>query len=53
MTWSGYRQVVFELLRNRQFVDGSWRGTVGPVYTTAAALIVLQLDNAAVPIYQR
>jgi hypothetical protein len=29
------------------------QGYIGPVYTTALNLIILQLDNAALPIYQR
>ncbi len=34
--------------------DGSWtQGYIGPVYTTAINLTILQLDNAALPIYQR
>jgi hypothetical protein len=32
----------------------SWQqGYVGPVYTTALNLIILQLENAYLPIYQR
>ena len=29
------------------------QGYIGPVYTTALNLIILQLDNACLPIYQR
>ena len=29
------------------------QGYVGPIYTTAINLIILQLDNACLPIYQR
>jgi hypothetical protein len=33
---------------------GYWnQGYIGPVYTTALNLIILQLDNACLPIYQR
>src|SRR5206468_856642 len=32
----------------------TWRqGYIGPVYTTASNLTILQLDNGALPIYQR
>ena len=34
--------------------DGSWsQGYIGTVYTTAINLTILQLDGAALPIYQR
>ena len=37
-----------------QDADGSWTGGhVGPVFITAVYLTILQLDNAALPIYQR
>ena len=29
------------------------QGYIGPIYTTALNLIILQLDNACLPIYQR
>jgi hypothetical protein len=39
---------------NKQNKDGSCTGTpVGQVYTTSCYLTVLQLDNGALPIYQR
>ena len=34
--------------------DGSWSGGyIGPVFTTATYLTVLQLENGNLPIYQR
>jgi hypothetical protein len=34
--------------------DGSWSGGhVGPAFITPVYLTILQLDNAALPIYQR
>jgi hypothetical protein len=34
--------------------DGNWIGTpIGPVYTTACYLTILQLEKAALPFYQR
>jgi squalene cyclase len=54
LTWSKYRKEFFEFLANKQNKDGSWTGTpVGQVYTTCCYLTVLQLDNGALPIYQR
>lgn len=52
--WSRYREVMFDSLVRTQSADGSWNsGSVGPVYTTALYLTILQLDKAALPIYNR
>jgi hypothetical protein len=58
LTWSGYRANLFDQLLRTQNADGSWTGgggfgSVGPVYTTAMYLTIMQLDRAALPIYQR
>jgi hypothetical protein len=54
MTWSKYRKATFDNLLHSQGADGSWNGGhVGPVFITAVHLSILQLDNAALPIYQR
>lgn len=54
LKWSRYREVVFETLKNRQASDGSWGGNwVGPVFSTAVNLVILQLDKAVLPIFQR
>jgi len=54
LKWSRYREIVFEYLANKQSPDGSWNsGAVGPVYSTALHLIIMQLDKANLPIYQR
>ena len=43
-----------ELMKMGDETVAFWKqGMVGPVYTTALNLIILQLDNAALPIYQR
>jgi hypothetical protein len=53
LTWSKYRQVVFDYIASNQASDGSWtQGHIGPVFTTACHLTILQLDNAVLPIYQ-
>ena len=60
-TWRSYRdQVRRKLLREAKEVPlpsgmgYHWaQGYIGPVYTTALNLIMLQLDNACLPIYQR
>jgi len=52
--WSAYRAKVYRQLLDEQTGDGSWRqGYVGSVYATALNLAILQLDKAALPIYQR
>lgn len=43
-----------ELMKVGDETIAYWKqGMVGPVYTTALNLIILQLDNACLPIYQR
>jgi hypothetical protein len=58
MTWSKYRDNTFDFLAKRQSSDGSWSGSgswgyIGPVYATAMALTIMQLDKATLPLYQR
>ena len=53
-TWEEYRDQINAKLLAEQSPDGSWsQGYIGPVYTTAINLTILQLENAALPIYQR
>jgi hypothetical protein len=59
--WEDYRnEIEAKLISEAQEVKlgdrtgVQWtQGYIGPVYTTALNLIILQLDNAALPIYQR
>lgn len=52
--WDDYRNKVTERLLQEANPDGSWsQGYIGTVYTTAINLTILQLDAAALPIYQR
>ena len=55
--WEAYRsQMEKRLLGEAQADRGGvcWpQGYIGPVYTTATNLTILQLDKAALPIYQR
>jgi Prenyltransferase and squalene oxidase repeat len=54
LTWSGYKKTNFESIIRSQSSDGSWSGGhVGPAFITPVYLTILQLDNAALPIYQR
>ena len=58
MTWTAYRNAVFDNLMRTQNADGSFPGgggfiKVGPVYSTALLATILQLDRGVVPFYQR
>ena len=52
--WEDYRDRLYARLVQEAGSDGSWtQGYIGPVYTTSINLTILQLENAALPIYQR
>jgi hypothetical protein len=54
LTWTKYKSAMFEHIVSSQNRDGSWSGGyIGPVFTTATYLTILQLDNGNLPIYQR
>ncbi len=53
-TWEEYRDKLHKQVAAEAGADGSWnQGYIGPVYTTSINLTILQLDNGALPIYQR
>ena len=51
--WEPFRDKLYNQIVNEQQADGSWTGNIGPIYVTACNLIMLQLDKAYLPIYQR
>lgn len=52
--WRSYYRAMSRILLDQQSEDGSWMGdSVGPVYGTATALIILQLPYKHLPIMQR
>ncbi|MHB8897571.1 MAG: prenyltransferase/squalene oxidase repeat-containing protein [Thermoguttaceae bacterium] len=52
--WEEYRDRIYPRIVNEAGSDGSWvQGYIGPVYTTSINLTILQLETAALPIYQR
>ena len=52
--WTEYRDKVFAKLVSEAGPNGSWnQGYIGPVYTTAINLTILQLEKGTLPIYQR
>ncbi|MCZ2343682.1 MAG: terpene cyclase/mutase family protein [Bacteroidales bacterium] len=54
LTWSHYKEAMFDHLKSQQNADGSWTsGYIGPVFSTAINLTILQLDKGLLPIYYR
>jgi hypothetical protein len=57
LTWTKYRNTLCDQLLQIQNQDGSWSSgggfSVGPVYSTAMYLTIMQLDKGVLPIYQR
>ena len=51
--WEPFRDKLYDRIVNEQKDDGHWEGNIGPIYVTACNLIMLQLDLAYLPIYQR
>jgi hypothetical protein len=54
--WGPYRDRLYDRIANEQNSDGYWifpQNNMGPIYPTACNLIMLQLDKAYLPIFQR
>ncbi len=52
--WEDFRDRLYTKLLREQGADGSWsRQEVGPIYETSLSLIMLQLENGYLPIYQK
>ena len=51
--WDKFRTKLYNKIVNEQDADGKWTGNIGPIYVTACNLIMLQLEYAYLPIYQR
>jgi hypothetical protein len=51
--WNPFRDKLYERIVSEQKDEGNWEGNIGSIYVTACNLIMLQLDKAYVPIYQR
>ncbi len=52
--WEPFRDKLYTKIANEQSKEtGSWDGNIGPIYVTSCNLIMLQLDAAYLPIYQR
>jgi len=58
LSWSKYKKATFAFLVKGQNADGSWTssnnwGFIGPIYASAVALTILQLEKGTLPIYQK
>jgi hypothetical protein len=52
--WKPFRDKISKRLVSEQLPGGDWKATsAGSIYTTAVNLVILQLDNGYLPIYQR
>lgn len=51
--WKTYWPAIRKEVLSRQASDGSWSGEIGKPYSTAMALIILQVPNRLLPILQK
>ena len=51
--WEVFRDKLYKQIVSAQSNEGEWTGNIGPIYVTAINLIILQLDRAYLPIFQR
>jgi hypothetical protein len=51
--WQPWWPAVRDELLEKQQADGSWQGQAGPEYGTAMALIILQMPNRLLTIFQK
>ncbi len=52
--WKAYYPKIRDRLLNQQAADGNWNGdSVGSVYGTAIATMILQLPYGYLPVFER
>ena len=51
--WKSWWPAIRDELLSKQTKDGYWQGQAGNEYGTAMALIILQVPNRLLPIFQR
>jgi hypothetical protein len=51
--WNTWYPAIRDELVNKRALNGSWSDQIGPEYGTAMALIILQMPNNYLPIFQR
>ena len=49
--WVNWYPAIRDQLIARQGSDGSWQGDVSPEYATSMALIILQMPNRYLPVF--
>lgn len=52
-SWATWHPAIHDELIKKQAPEGFWRGQAGQEYGTAMALIILQMPNRLLPIFQR
>ena len=51
--WNPFRDSLYDKIVSEQRSEGNWEGNWGPIYVSSCNLIMLQLDKAYLPIFQR
>ena len=51
--WEPFRDKLYKKIVKEQSNEGSWTGSISPVYVTSCNLVMLQLDKGLLPIFQR
>ena len=51
--WRPFRDNLYARILGEQARNGPWTGNIGPIYVSSLNLIMLQLENDYLPIYQR
>ena len=51
--WKHWFPAIRDALLKHQADDGSWSDSIGPEYATSMGLIILQIPNNYLPIFQR
>ena len=49
--WAQWYPAIRDELLNRQDATGAWRGEISEEYSTACALIILQMPNRYLPVF--
>jgi hypothetical protein len=51
--WEEFRDRICDWIASRQLPAGDWEGNIDPAYVTSCNLIIMQLDNGYLPVFQR
>lgn len=57
LTWTEYRNALFDQLQRSQSANGSWDSAggfrIGPIYSTSIYCTIMQLEKGTLPIYDK